>query len=114
MKYLFLLVLITFVSCGTIIEKIECLLNNEKIINEVTKVVESFKTNDLKEIISKAFLAYLSVKDDIKNCFSPEPNLLYFNPKDCYNRCFKEQCVQNEFKRPDCRRFCRDECFGNG
>ena len=113
MKYLFLLVLITFVSCGTIIEKIECLLNNEKIINEVTKVVESFKTNDLKEIISKAFLAYLSIKDDIKNCFSPEPILQALNPF-CLKDCIKEQCHDNKFKRPDCRKFCFKECDYNG
>ena len=111
MKYLFLLVLITFVSCGTIIEKIECLLNNEKIINEVTKVVESFKTNDLKEIISKAFLAYLSIKDDIKNCFSPEPILQALKVNWCYVRCYREQCIKNEFKRPDCKQYCHNECY---
>ena len=109
MKYLFLLVLITFVSCGTIIEKIECLLNNEKIINEVTKVVESFKTNDLKEIISKAFLTYLSIKDDIKNCFSPEPNLLYVNPF-CYKNCQRNDCPSLKLKGMVCNNYCVGRC----
>ena len=113
MKYLFLLVLITFVSCGTIIEKIECLLNNEKIINEVTKVVESFKTNDLKEIISKAFLTYLSIKDDIKNCFSPEPNLLYVNPV-CYKNCLKNVCPLLHLKRKACDKYCVERCTPAG
>ena len=118
MKKLFLLFLITFVSCGTLTEKIECILNNKKIINSVTKVIESFKTKDIKEILSTAFLAYLSVKDDIKNCFSPEPNLkiekdptlgIAYDPK-CYDECCKG-IVSRDLGEHMCNSICQFKCM---
>ena len=114
MKSLYLLLLfalISFSSNNTIEDKIKCLFQNEKIIKNVLKIIDSIKSGeDLTTILSKVFLAYNEVKDDIKKCLVNEPILKagcryeeqfiycrkhsceYMDDYTCMEYCYRKYC----------------------
>ena len=114
MKSLYLLLLfalISFSSNNTIEDKIKCLFQNEKIIKNVLKIIDSIKSGeDLSTILSKVFFAYNEVKDDIKNCLVNEPILKagcryeeqfiycrkhsceYMDDYTCMEYCYRKYC----------------------
>jgi len=114
MKSLYLLLLfalISFSSNNTIEDKIKCLFQNEKIIKNVLKIIDSIKSGeDLTTILSKVFFAYNEVKDDIKNCLVNEPILKagcryeeqfiycrkhsceYMDDYTCMEYCYRKYC----------------------
>ena len=114
MKSLYLLLLfalISFSSNNTIEDKIKCLFQNEKIIKNVLKIIDSIKSGeDLNTILSKVFFAYNEVKDDIKKCLVNEPILKagcryeeqfiycrkhsceYMDDYTCMEYCYRKYC----------------------
>ena len=110
MKVLLLLFLLAFASCNTVLDKILCIAQNKKVIEQATNIIEAIKTKDLQAIISKAFLAYLAVKDDIKECLVDEPVLQvgcryepqfkeckmyscdYMDQYECIEYCYRKYC----------------------
>ena len=114
MKSLYLLLLfalISFSSNNTIEDKIKCLFQNEKIIKNVLKIIDSIKSGeDLTTILSKVFFAYNEVKDDMKNCLVNEPILKagcryeeqfiycrkhsceYMDDYTCMEYCYRKYC----------------------
>ena len=114
MKSLYLLLLfalISFSSNNTIEDKIKCLFQNEKIIKNVLKIIDSIKSGeDLTTILSKVFFAYNEVKDDIKKCLVNEPILKagcryeeqfiycrkhsceYMDDYTCMEYCYRKYC----------------------
>ena len=114
MKSLYLLLLfalISFSSNNTIEDKIKCLFQNEKIIKNVLKIIDSIKSGeDLSTILSKVFFAYIEVKDDIKKCLVNEPILKagcryeeqfiycrkhsceYMDDYTCMEYCYRKYC----------------------
>jgi hypothetical protein len=114
MKSLYLLLLfalISFSSNNTIEDKIKCLIQNEKIIKNVLKIIDSIKSGeDLTTILSKVFFAYIEVKDDIKKCLVNEPILKagcryeeqfiycrkhsceYMDDYTCMEYCYRKYC----------------------
>ena len=114
MKSLYLLLLfalISFSSNNTIEDKIKCLFQNEKIIKNVLKIIDSIKSGeDLSTILSKVFFAYNEVKDDIKKCLVNEPILKagcryeeqfiycrkhsceYMDDYTCMEYCYRKYC----------------------
>ena len=114
MKSLYLLLLFALISLSsnnTIEDKIKCLFQNEKIIKNVLKIIDSIKSGeDLSTILSKVFFAYNEVKDDIKNCLVNEPILKagcryeeqfiycrkhsceYMDDYTCMEYCYRKYC----------------------
>ena len=114
MKSLYLLLLFALISLSsnnTIEDKIKCLIQNEKIIKNVLKIIDSIKSGeDLNTILSKVFLAYNEVKDDIKKCLVNEPILKagcryeeqfiycrkhsceYMDDYTCMEYCYRKYC----------------------
>ena len=110
MKALLLLLLLTFASCNTVLEKILCIVQNKKVIEQATNIIDAIKTKDLQTILSKAVLAYLAVKDDIKECLIDEPVLQvgcrfeqqfkeckmyscdYMDEYECMEYCYRKYC----------------------
>ena len=114
MKSLYLLLLFALISLSsnnTIEDKIKCLIQNEKIIKNVLKIIDSIKSGeDLSTILSKVFFAYNEVKDDIKNCLVNEPILKagcryeeqfiycrkhsceYMDDYTCMEYCYRKYC----------------------
>ena len=114
MKSLYLLLLFALISLSsnnTIEDKIKCLFQNEKIIKNVLKIIDSIKSGgDLTTILSKVFFAYNEVKDDIKNCLVNEPILKagcryeeqfiycrkhsceYMDDYTCMEYCYRKYC----------------------
>ena len=103
MKPIILLFLLSLITCKTTLDKIVCLVENEKLINELVKVVDSIKSKDFQKIISTLSLAYLNGKDEVKKCLSDkenEPVLRIRNPaelKKCKTACgdkyYDEACI---------------------
>ena len=104
MKPIFLLFLLSLISCKTTLDKIVCLVKNEKLKNELAKVIDSIKTKDFQKIISTLSLAYFNGKDEVKKCLSEEENepaLRSINPiklanckKMCGDYYYDENCVR--------------------
>ena len=114
MKSLYLLLLFALISLSsnnTIEDKIKCLFQNEKIIKNVLKIIDSIKSGeDLTTILSKVFFAYNEVKDDIKKCLVNEPILKagcryeeqfiycrkhsceYMDDYTCMEYCYRKYC----------------------
>ena len=114
MKSLYLLLLFALISLSsnnTIEDKIKCLIQNEKIIKNVLKIIDSIKSGeDLNTILSKVFFAYNEVKDDIKKCLVNEPILKagcryeeqfiycrkhsceYMDDYTCMEYCYRKYC----------------------
>ena len=114
MKSLYLLLLFALISLSsnnTIEDKIKCLIQNEKIIKNVLKIIDSIKSGeDLSTILSKVFFAYNEVKDDIKKCLVNEPILKagcryeeqfiycrkhsceYMDDYTCMEYCYRKYC----------------------
>ena len=114
MKSLYLLLLFALISLSsnnTIEDKIKCLFQNEKIIKNVLKIIDSIKSGeDLSTILSKVFFAYNEVKDDIKKCLVNEPILKagcryeeqfiycrkhsceYMDDYTCMEYCYRKYC----------------------
>ena len=110
MKVLYLFVLFFFVSCNTALDKIRCIIENEKIVEQATKVVESFKTKDFEKILAQVFETYMAIKDDVKECLIDEPVLSigcrfeiqfkecklfscdYMDEYECMEYCYRKYC----------------------
>ena len=97
MRSLLIITLVALVACGNFGENtldfIGCVLKNENIKNQAVNLFNSFKTKDVSNIISTAIFAYLSVKDDIKECLEPKPalrTLVECANKEGYNKCRKK------------------------
>ena len=94
MKSIYLLILISFISSLTIKEKIECFTKNENLLNQVVKVIDSFKTKDFKTILITALSAFYSVKDEIKDCLNGEPTLkMTYCGYECRHATNKTECI---------------------
>ena len=98
MKPIILLFLLSLITCKTTLDKIVCLVENEKLKNELAKVIDSIKTKDFQKIISTLFLSYLNVKDEVKGCFSDEEK---FEP-------VLQRAIYNPIKLEDCKMKCGD------
>ena len=102
MKPIILLFLLSLITCKTTLDKIVCLVENEKLINELVKVVDSIKSKDFQKIISTLSLAYLNGKDEVKKCLSDEEDEpVLMNPLKllkCQERCgdyyYDEACMK--------------------
>ena len=97
MKPIYLLFLISLISCLSLKEKIECFTKNENLLNQVVKVIDSFKTKDFQKILTTTILAFYSVKDEIKSCLKGEPNLKMTY---CAFKC------GHAVNKPDCIKWC--------
>ena len=110
MKVVLLLFLLAFASCNNVLDKILCIAQNKKVIEQATNIIDAIKTKDLQAILSKVFLAYLAVKDDIKECLVDEPVLQvgcrfeqqfkeckmysceYMDEYECMEYCYRKYC----------------------
>ena len=94
MKSLLILTLIAIVACSNfedqILDVFQCLLKNERIKEQIPKIINSFKSKDVPTIISAVFSAYQTVKDDVKECFSSKKSLR--NLQECVNKEYFDIC----------------------
>ena len=111
MKSLLIITLVALVACGNFGEKalefIECVLKKENIKNQAVNLFNSFKTKDISNIISTGISAYLSVKDDIKECLEPKPalrSLAVCGNQKLYDNC-KKRC------KGMLHMICKKDCF---
>ena len=73
MRAFILLFLFLSVSWNNItLEKIKCIFSNEKIFNEITGVIDSFKDKDVLKIILKIYEAFIKIKEEIKDCLNDD------------------------------------------
>ena len=110
MKFLYLLLLLAFVSCNTALEQIACIVQNDKVLEQATNVIKAIKTKNIQNIIVTAFRAYLAVKDIVKECLVDEPVLQvgcryevqfkeckmysceYMDQYECDEYCYRKYC----------------------
>ena len=113
MKAILFLFLFLSISCSSItLEKVKCIISNEKIFKEITAVINSFKNKDFSNIISKVYEAFITIKEEIQYCLNDEsePNLKigcrfeeqykncqknscdYMDEYECYEYCYRKYC----------------------
>ena len=92
MKSTLFLIVLSLIYCKTSLEKVECFIKNEKIIDEVANVIESLKSKDFKKIIPTAIKAFFTVKDEVKKCLKEEDPVLQIAPRRVYNPIALEKC----------------------
>ena len=51
MKAILFIFLLSLVCCKTTLEKVNCIAKNDKVIEQVLKVIESFKTKNFETIL---------------------------------------------------------------
>ena len=104
MKIIYLLLIVSLISCLTTKEKIKCITENENLLEQVAKVIDAFKTKDFRIILNTILSSYYSVKDNIKDCLNDEPNLSVtycgfichgYSDQACLDRC-KERVEEKE------------------
>ena len=110
MKNFLLLLLFVSISCNSITEKINCVLQNEKIINEILNVIDTFKNKELVNVLIEVLDAFISIKNEIKMCLTDEPILKigcryelqykacklhscdYLDEYECDEYCYRKYC----------------------
>ena len=79
MKLILTILLIALVTGSNVnkegIDIFLCILKNEKIQEEVIKVLKAFETKDISTIISTVFSAYFIVKENVMECIDEKPAL---------------------------------------
>ena len=111
MKSLLIITLLALVACGNFGENaldfIGCVIKNENIKNQAVNLFNSFKTKDVSNIISTAIFAYLSVKDEIKECLEPKP--AFRSLQACVNQKNYDNCRQR--CKGMLHMICKKDCF---
>ena len=111
MRPILILLLITLVT-GNNIEKekidiVLCILKNEKVREEVIKIIKSFETKDITKIIKTIFSSYPSIKEDVMNCVNKKP--IPIPETDCIKPKLHESC------RSKCKGMlhllCKKDCY---
>ena len=98
MKAIFFIFLISLVCCNTTLETIKCIAQNDKIINQVVTVIDSFKTKDFGKIFQSVIEAFFIVKNEVEKCLieeepvlkliqKPEPIEYPSNLEECILKC---------------------------
>ena len=118
MKALFFIFLLSLVSCKTTFETIKCFAQNEKIINQIAIILDSFKNKDFGKLFQSLFETFFIVKDGIKNCLKEEEPVLKLTPKSKpdYDPSNLEECILKcaiYFDNHECMKEC-DELYGDG
>lgn len=73
------------------IEIIKCLLNNEKLVDEVLSVVEMVKAGDFEKLIPTLIQIYVDGKEAIDKCITPE--MILERNKKCVTIFGKKLCI---------------------
>ena len=96
MKAVYLLVLISLVTCLTTIEKIKCFTENDNLLEHISKVIEAFKAKDFHKVLSTLLSGYFSVQNEIKDCLNGnEPNLeMTYCAFLCMKERNKKECIE--------------------
>ena len=96
MKAVYLLVLISLVTCLTTIEKIKCFAENDNLLEHISKVIDAFKAKDFHKVLSTLLSGYFSVQNEIKDCLNGnEPNLeMTYCAFLCMKERNKKECIE--------------------
>ena len=102
MKVIYFLILFLIVSNRLLEDKIKIVLENEEFLNQVTDVVNTFKSKDLTKIISTLSDFYLKTKNGTFPCFFSPCEICkdYENYQKCSDTCWSGF-------------FCNPECLDN-
>ena len=113
MKYFLLLLFLLFSlsSSNTTQDKIKCLIENDKIKENIFKVINAFiEKEELNTIFQKIITVFYELKDEFNNCFEDEPVLKagcryeeqfkncqlysceYMDEYECMEYCFRKYC----------------------
>ena len=112
MKAIFFIFLLSLVYSKKTFETVKCIVQNEKVINQVSNVIDSIKTKDFGTIFQSVFEAFFIVKNEVEKCLKEEEPVLKLTPE------FPEPPIYNPFKLEDCKMKCGDyyydeECVRN-
>ena len=92
MKAILFIFLLSLVCCKTTLEKVSCIAKNDKVIEQVVKVIESFKNKNLGKTLQVALEAFLTVKGEVKKCLENEEPVLQVTPQKVYNPIALSKC----------------------
>ena len=101
----FVLLLVAFCNTKDFNEIFTCILENQKIMNLIPKIIKIIKDKDV-EAIFPLVMEVITLKDDFLECFQEEPILTY-NQK-ALDACF-EEC--NKEIDSNAKKMCRTSCF---
>ena len=73
------------------IEIIKCLLNNEKLVDEVLSVIEMVKAGNFEKLIPTLIQIYTDGKEAIDTCITPE--MILKRDKKCVTLFGKRLCI---------------------
>ena len=116
MKAIYFIFLLSLVCCKTTLETIKCFLTNEKIISQVTNVINSLKTEDFGKIFQTVIEAYSIVKKEAEKCLEEDEPVLQISSKPVYNPIKLEQCKMkcgDYYYDYECIKKCEAK-YGNG
>ena len=104
MKAFFFIFLLSLVFCKTTLETIKCVVQNEKVINQVVTVLDSIKTKDFGNIFKNVFEAFFIIKNEVEKCLEEEPILKLTSES-------PEIPVYDPFKLEECKMKCGDYAY---
>ena len=116
MKAIYFIFLLSLVCCKTTLETIQCFLTNEKIITQVSNVVNSLKTEDFGKIFQSVIEAYSIVKNEVEKCLEEDEPVLQISSKPNYNLIKLEKCKMrcgDYYYDYECIKKCEAK-YGNG
>ena len=120
MKAIFFIFLLSLVCCNSTFDTIKCLAKNEKIINQIVTVIDSFKTKDFGKIFQSLFETFFTVKNEVEKCLKEEEPILKISPKSepspDYNQDELGECLKKceiLFDNHECIKEC-EELYGDG
>ena len=120
MKAIFFIFLLSLVCCNSTFDTIKCLAKNEKIINQIVTVIDSFKTKDFGKIFQGLFEAFFSIKNEFEKCLKEEEEPVLKTPKSepepDNNPEELEECLKKceiLFDNHECIKECQ-ELYGDG
>ena len=116
MKAIYFIFLLSLVCCKNTLETILCFVTNKKIINQVSNVINSLKTEDFGKVLQSAIEAYSIVKNEAEKCLEEDEPVLQISSKPKYNPIKLEKCKMqcgDYVYNYECIKKCEDE-YGNG
>ena len=108
---LLLIVLISFSSCDSFVDKLKCIFENEKVKKSVINLLKAINAGEQPVILlSKAYIAFTEIKKAYGVCWVDEPALKggcrfeeqfknclensceYMDENECYEYCGRKYC----------------------